>query len=128
MIKDTDHLKLQQIPGQFIKRDIESLPRHKHGEKFLKGPIPENWLAQAAQQPGKAFHVAIAIWFRAGIARKRKTELSQKTLRGWGIKRNSAYRALAALEKVNLISVERHRGRNPVVTILAIMKQESEAL
>jgi hypothetical protein len=98
----------------------KSLPRHKKGGTFLKGPIPENWLKQAAQLPGKAFQVAVALWYWAGMKGARVVTLSQKLLRTWGVERNACYRALAALEKVKLISVERHRGRNPVVTILGV--------
>lgn len=93
-------------------------PHHKKGEKFLKGPIPENWLALAAQLPGKALHVAMAIWFLAGIERKAVVKLSHTILRRWGVKRNAVYRALITLEAARLISVTRHRGQSPIVRIL----------
>ena len=38
------------------------LPRHRQGEKFLKGPIPWDWLTKAAQLPGHALHVALVLW------------------------------------------------------------------
>jgi hypothetical protein len=41
-----------------------------------------------------------------------------KQLRKFGISRWAAYRALIALESVNLIEVERHAGRLPRVTIV----------
>ena len=93
-------------------------PRHKPGEKFLKGPIPWAWLAKAAHQSGKALHVAIALWFLAGVKRKRTVALSGAVLRTLGVNRHSGYRGLAALEQAGLVSVERHPGRNPLVTIL----------
>lgn len=100
--------------------NTRELPRHKNGEKFLKGPIPEPWLAQTAHLRGKTFAVAMNLWLLAGIKRESIVKLSQKLLRSWGVDRFACYRALAALEKVKLISVERHRGRNPIVTILAV--------
>jgi hypothetical protein len=128
MIDDIQISNLKLATEVRDKKEPRYLPHHKPGENFLKGPVPQDWLACAAKQPGKAFHVGVAIWFQAGIVRSRKVKLSHKALRNWGIKRNTAYRAIAALEKAKLISVDRHRGRNPVVIILAIMKQESEAL
>jgi DNA-binding MarR family transcriptional regulator len=94
-----------------------SPPKPRTGEKFLKGPIPWNWLLGAAKLPGKALHVAITIWFLAGIKRDETINLSLKILGDMGVKRNAAYRGLTALEEAGLVSVSRHRGRCPVVTI-----------
>jgi|GEM_PF-716843 len=96
-------------------------PRHKPGEKFLKGPIPWIWLVTAAHQPGKALHVAIVLWFLAGVKRTRTVALSGTVLRALGVNRHSSYRGLAALEQAGLVSVERHPGRNPVVTLREVM-------
>ena len=93
-------------------------PRHRAGEKFLKGPIPWSWLAAAAHQPGKALQVAIVLWFLSGVKRARTIALSGAVLRGIGVNRHAGYRALAALEEAGLVSVVRHPGRNPVVTLM----------
>ena len=46
-------------------------PRHRSGEKFLKGPIPWAWLQRAFLLPGKALHVALLLWREAGCRRSR---------------------------------------------------------
>jgi len=92
--------------------------RHKQHEKFLKGPIPLNWIEKAARQPGKALHIGIELWFWSGVKRCRRIALTMSRLSRLGVSRYSAYRALAALERVGLVSVIRHSGRKPVVTIL----------
>ncbi len=112
-----ENLTLPNVP-KIEFRDNKSLPRHKNGEKFLKGPIPLDWLNMAAKLPGKALHVAIAIWFLAGIKKMRTIALSGSVLNGMGVKRNAAYRALAELEGAGLISVIRYHGRLSEVTIL----------
>ena len=96
--------------------------RHKPGERFLKGPIPWRWLSRAAraQKRGQALHVAIALSFLSGIKLKRTITLSSTPLRELGVSRYAAYRALRALEQARLVSVERHAGRQPVVTILEV--------
>ena len=99
-------------------------PRHRQGEKFLKGPIPWEWLTQAAKLPGKAFEVGIALWFLAGVQRKRTVTLSGSALRDLEVSRFAGYRALSALEKTGLVSVQRHPGRNPIVTILEYKKTD----
>jgi hypothetical protein len=69
-------------------------------------------------QPGKALHVALALWFWAGVRRSRQVAISMSWLKTLGADRYSGYRGLAALEGVGLISVIRHRGRKSVVTLL----------
>jgi hypothetical protein len=93
--------------------------RQRRNGRFLKGPIPWAWLTTAAQQPGKALHAAIVIWFLSGLNKSRKIALSGTALRTMGVNRHSGYRGRRALEKkAALITVERHPGRNPIVTIL----------
>jgi hypothetical protein len=99
-------------------------PHHKPGEKFLKGPIPWNWLALAAKQPGRALHVGIALSFLAGLKRTGTVALSGRVLCELGLDRHAGYRGLAALEKAGLVSVVRHPGRLPVVTLREVRKPE----
>jgi hypothetical protein len=94
------------------------LPRHKLGEKFLKGPIPLLWLEGAARLPGKALHVALQLWFWAGIKRSRVIKLPSSNLLKFGVNRHAGYRGLNALERAGLVSVIRKCGRKPVVTLL----------
>ncbi len=107
------------LPKSKAKQKVSTKPpHHKPGQRFLKGPIPWDWLDQAARQPGKALHVAIALWFLAGVKRTRTVALSGSVLSGLSVKRHSGYRGLTALEQAGLVRVERHPGRNPIVTIL----------
>jgi DNA-binding transcriptional ArsR family regulator len=81
------------------------------------GPIPMEWLEQAGCLPGRALHVGISIWHWHFIKKERTITLSIRKLVEIGVKRGSAYRALSALEEAGLISVERHVGRSPRVTL-----------
>ena len=101
-------------------------PRHERGERFLKGPIPLNWLAKAARQPGKALHVAIAIWFLAGVTRSRNVVLSSNLMFSFGASRFSTYRGLKALEEAGLLKVIRHPGRGPRITIQAFNEADEQ--
>jgi len=84
---------------------------------FIKGPIPLGWITKAASVEGKTLHVALVLWFLAGLKRSHKVTVSQSKLRVFGVSRQASYRALFRLEGAGLVSVERHRGRNPIVTI-----------
>jgi DNA-binding transcriptional ArsR family regulator len=93
-------------------------PRHREGERFLKGPIPWQWLCSASRLPGKALHVAIALWHLAGMTGSETVRLATSVLKPLGVSRYSGYRALRALEEAGLIAVTRRRGRNPIVRLL----------
>ena len=101
-------------------------PRTRAG--FLKGPVPWPWLMRAAQLPGQAFKVGVAIWHLAGLKKKHTVALSLTSLdEELAVHRDAARRGLCALEEAGLVSVERHAGRKPIVTILGADNGESTA-
>ena len=112
--------KILSLPEKRQQKPLPSKlpPRHQHGQKFLKGPIPWNWLCRAAELCGKAFQVAIAIWFLAGVHKRREVKLSGQAVEDLGVNRYACYRGLKLLEKAGLISVHRAPGRKAIVTIL----------
>jgi hypothetical protein len=120
---DPIDLKKLSLPGESkVNPPGQKPPRHKPGEKFLRGPIPWNWITQAAHLPGKACQVGMALWFLAGIKDRQTLALSGSALRDLGVSRYAGYRGLKALEKAGLVSVQRHIGQNPVVTILDLKR------
>jgi hypothetical protein len=93
-------------------------PRHKGNEWFLKGPIPGAWLTLAARLPGRALHVALALWYLAGLKKTREVKPTGNTWERFGVSPDAAYRGLRALEAAGLVWVDRRRGRCPLVKIL----------
>lgn len=93
-------------------------PHHKPGGRFLKGPIPWPWLTRAASLPGKAIHVGLALWHLAGMKKSRTIKLTRGPLKELGVLKDSKRRALLALEREGLISVDCPPGSNLVVTLL----------
>ena len=92
--------------------------RKRKSAEFLMGPVPVSWLTRAAALPGGTLATSLAIWFRSGCERsQRGLSICPQLLERFGVKRVAGYRALNALEKAGLVSVERHRGRCPLVTV-----------
>jgi hypothetical protein len=114
---DPNKLAYRQAGKQLPKAKA---PRPGPGEKFLKGPIPWSWHSKAGRLKGHALHVGIVLWFLAGFKKGGTVTLSSSVLRDLGVTRESKYRGLKELESAGLISVDRHTGRNPVVTILGV--------
>ena len=99
------------------RRNRAQRPTRAH-ELFLKGPIPWPWLSAAARLPGRA--VAMGIRLLAGMKRTSRIVLSVSWLAELGLSRHAAYRALKTLEGRGLVSVDRHRGRKPLVTVIEL--------
>jgi DNA-binding MarR family transcriptional regulator len=87
--------------------------------KFLKGPIPLEWLKRASHLSGKALQISVCLWFLKGVHKKNTVALSYKLLEEFGVSRSTAYRGLKLLEAEGLIKVSRCIGRSPVFTIIS---------
>ena len=86
--------------------------------KFIKGPIPFDWMAKANKLPGKAGPVGLGLWFLGGIQRKRPVKLTAEIELLAGCERKAVANALIQLEQAGLIAVTRHRGSRPTVELL----------
>ena len=122
MTEPLDLRRLQFNPtDRFVPKRRQTVPRPGTMKgPFLKGPISWTWLSAAARLPGRALHVALSIRLLTGIKKSSRIALSVSKLLLLGVSRHAAYRGLTALEAEGLVSVDRHRGRKPMVTVIEI--------
>jgi hypothetical protein len=108
-----------KLPPRYMESatSAASPPRPQPGEHFLKGPVPMGWLRAAAQSPGKVMCVAIYLWYLAGLTKRNRFPLPTAKVNEFGVDRFTQYRALKELVTAGLISVDRHRGRHPIITL-----------
>jgi len=99
------------------EKRLDHNPQKKIKGKFLRGPIPLEWLKRAALLTGKALQISLCIWFLTGVNRNKTVKISYKLLQDFGVSRSSSYRGLKALENAGLIAVERQPGCSPLVTL-----------
>jgi hypothetical protein len=92
--------------------------RPRRPGKFLKGPVPWDWLARAMALPGKALHVGLMLWLHSGMANRRTVHFCLARAEAEGIPTRTARRAVRALERAGLVSVVQRPGRGLEVTIL----------
>lgn len=85
---------------------------------FVKGPIPLEWLGRAAALPGKTINVAIALWWRHGMAKGKPFKLTRVSLKYLSVERAAASAGLARLEQAGLIQVETRPGQRPLISIV----------
>ena len=98
-------------------RKLKQARRSVEASWFVKGPIPMEWLRRAAILGGKVLHVSLLLWFRVGCEKSVTVRLTQSHCNLFGLSRHAVYRALKSLEAAGLVTVSRHRGRCPIVTI-----------
>ena len=89
-------------------------------KRFVRGPIPAEWLQAAARLPGRALHAAMAICYLDGFERTGTVHLRPSVRDAYGLDRYSSARALKHLEQAGLVTVARKPGAAPTVTILKL--------
>jgi hypothetical protein len=94
-------------------------------EPFLKGPIPMAWLKAAAELPGKAFQLGIAIWWLRPMSKTKSFKLTRRALDFVNISRDATYDALKRLEESGLIRVTRLPGRRATVEVVTPVRGDT---
>lgn len=95
----------------------------KHGvatkaDRFVKGPIPFDWLRAANALPGKAGAVGLALWFLKGVKQSTTFAVTAEAEELAACTRQAFARGLLALADAGLILVTSRRGARPVITML----------
>jgi hypothetical protein len=86
--------------------------RHRGGSRFLKGPIPWENVAVAANLSGQCLAVYLAVHHRIALTRQPTTTLPRALMQQLGVGKDAKGRALRQLELAGVIFVERVRGRS----------------
>ena len=94
--------------------DLPSENFERRSGRFIRGPIPSDWVEQAAKLPGKALHAEMALRYLDGFEQTGTLKLRPSVRNAFGMDRFSCSRALEQLEAENLTRMSRvcsHRHR-----------------
>ena len=80
-------------------------------DRYLKGPVPWDWLLAAANCGGSALVVGLVVWREHGMNPDLPAVISSTKTGEFCVDRKTIYRALVALENAGLIEVTRAHGR-----------------
>jgi hypothetical protein len=94
------------------------LPRHEPMEKFIKGPIPLEWMRKASLCGYSGGAVGLLLWYAAGWQKSNPVKLTPAILAELGVHPKTAKRVLLRLQSIGLVAADCRRGAAPVVTIL----------
>ncbi len=117
MTNSEKRLRLDFATGKLVSNPKKKL--------FLRGPVPMDWLSQAAELPGKTLNVALAIWWINGMTQSESFKLTRKSLSLLCIKRDAASTSLKRLEGAGLIKVQRKVGQRPTISIIHLQDIKS---
>jgi DNA-binding transcriptional ArsR family regulator len=115
-----DPSRFQIRPGDVAPKKVVREGRRisSVGGKFIAGPVDVTWLSQARKLGVAALWVGLGLWFLRGLRRSDSFIVSNLILREWNVLPDAKRRALRALEKAGLITVERRGKRSPRVTLV----------
>jgi hypothetical protein len=88
--------------------------------RYLRGPIPLQWIGKASMLPGKALAVGLMVWFFHGLTGQLTVQLRPSIGEKFGLTRYAMWRGLHQLEVAGLVTVDRQRGRCPEVTLKGV--------
>lgn len=112
-----------RIPEQMSEATKRRWEQHRlRRRRQYIAAIPMGWISPTFRHPPYVTKVALAVWFQVKRSRPGGAPISAQLLEQFGVSRKTAYLALCKLEIEGLITVDRQRGRAPLVTII----QESE--
>ena len=89
---------------------------------FIAGPLNVAWLSKARKLGVTALWVGLGLWYIRGLRRADSFLVSNLMMQGWNVSPDAKSRALRALEKAGLITIERREKRSPRVTLMFDVK------
>jgi hypothetical protein len=108
----------QSLPKPAPRTSSLGTSTGKRKGRFVRGPVPLDWLEAAAGCGGKAVAVAVLLWYRRGVTRSPEVIVGRTLRDRFAVSQQSFRRALASLECAGLVMVERSVGRSPRITLL----------
>ncbi len=108
---------VQRSPGQKLELTLREVPEPGRTRKPLRGPIPWAWWETASKLgPGPA-RVGIVCWAVSGWEHSRTFVLDRTAWADVGLSPWTVTRGLVELASAGLVTLDRSRGRSPVVRL-----------
>ncbi len=112
-------LTAQTEPKHVRSSSKNSLPKPQAGEKFIKGPIPLDWMRKASECGLRGADIGLLLWYAGGWQKRNPVSVSSLIVQQLPVDPKTCRRVLSKMEAIGLVNVERHRGRAPLITLLS---------
>jgi hypothetical protein len=108
--------KLRVDPGDLAKLQPKPTKSKKWQRRFIQ--VPWAWIERLqSTQRASTYRLAMLLLYAAWRSGGRAVVLSNVLFEAEGLSARSKWRALAELEGLGLVQVERHAGRSPRVVL-----------
>jgi hypothetical protein len=105
------------IPAEKVVTKLATRRKAHRAGRFLMGPIMLTWIQSHIRNP--VDRLLLVLIAHSDMRQSSEIKVTADILNDAGVtKRKAAYRALDALEANGSISLQRHKGRRPIVKIL----------
>lgn len=106
----------RDVPTERVDTASSKGRRKLRAARFLKGPIPLNWIREHVQCPTD--RLLLVLRAHGDMQHSNEVKVSADVLRDANItERKAAYRAIKSLEARGSLTVSRKPGRRPVVRL-----------
>lgn len=118
-----EHVTIEelQIPPDFLvpqNRKGTQKTKQRINGRFIKGPLPWDWLCRAAALTEKSLHVGLGLWFISGLRKSLTVKMQKRVLSELQVSRRSFYKAVDRMVEAGLVLVTRNPGQTYVITLL----------
>ncbi len=104
--------------AEMLQHNYEQRKKEQVKGKFIKGPIPLDWILTATKLGNSVAKLSWMLWFYHGLENGDPFPASNIRAEEFGLSRNRKTTALSLLEEAGLISIEQGSGKAPVVKLL----------
>ena len=92
--------------------------KRKKPERYLRGPIPMNWIISAGELAGSSLLIGMVLWHFRSLRKSTELKIGIGDLSKFcNIHPDTVRRAINSLEDAGLISVERKIGCKNMITL-----------
>lgn len=106
------------VPIEKVETNATTRQKARRARRFLKGPVPLSRIHDHIRGPAE--QLLLVLVAHTDMQQSTELKITSGILRDAGISnRKAAYRALGALEINGSLTLQRHRGRRPVVHLTA---------
>jgi hypothetical protein len=110
-------LKSLELPPELVAKGSQASPikPKKRRQHFVR--VPWMWMEKLIGCRGQTLRVAFVVLYLDWKAKGQPVKLANKLPQMAGVGRRAKWRALADLERLGLISVERRARKSPIVQV-----------
>jgi len=125
-LDDVSHVIDGRTGSILAPREYEQQQRQRKQirihQRFIKGPIPVPWMAEAFALTPSAAKCALALYYQLGLSGSDEFKIEPARFRELAIDDTARRRGLRDLEKAGLIRLQKQTSKSPTIKMIRATK------